>query len=108
MLYAWLEAAKDPALKVCIWLVDGAPAGVERDLNALDGIFERVEPTDRELDPSDLETDFDMFVNYKGVENDPDVKVAIDDFIAKGFLRPFNTLEDVAKFVKGKPSLTKL
>ena len=73
LLEAWLRHAKDPGLPICQWLWEGAPAGLECDVNCLDGLFPRVPEEETELSPGDLVTDFDAFTNYTGVDEDDDV-----------------------------------
>ena len=90
---AWLKAASDPAIDICSWLWQGAPAGLAKDFDCLDGIFPRVIAGDPELDPSELGTDAGTFVNYHGVEQDDDVDAVIKGYIRKEYLKPFDTLE---------------
>ena len=85
LLYAWLAKANDPGLPICRWLWEGAPAGLTADFSCLDGLFPRVDAEEAELDPNDLFTDFDSFVNYQGVEADNDVFDVLKGYRKRGF-----------------------
>ena len=47
-------------------------------------------------------------MNYKGVEEDPDVKKTMQGSIEAGYLAPFASLEEVERYVRGKVVLTKV
>ncbi len=52
-------------------------------------------------------TDFEEFVNYKGVEPDPEVYTSILGFRDCGFLKEFDTLQDCRDFLGADPVLSK-
>ena len=108
LLAAWATMARDPAWKVCEWLFTGAPAGLERDYTVLDGLFPRVLRPDESDNVVDLETDYDSFTNYTGVEEDSDAADVIENYIRRKFLKSFSSLADTKKFVNGNPILNKL
>ena len=85
LLYAWLAKANDPGLPICRWLWAGAPAGLTADFSCLDGLFPRVDAEEAELDPNELVTDFDTFVNYQGIEADDDVFNVLKGYRKRGF-----------------------
>ena len=53
---------------------------MEADFSELDGLFPRVDGGERELDPSELWSNFDTFVNYAGVEHDNDVALVLEKY----------------------------
>ena len=103
LLYAWLQAAGDPGLPICQWLWEGAPAGLLKDFSVLDNLFPRVLAEDPDMEPDALETDFDAFTNYSGVEQDQDVADILNDYRKERFLRTFNTLDEVKQFLGTTP-----
>jgi hypothetical protein len=64
LLERWVELAQDPDDQVCLWLRQGAPAGLSCEPESR-GIFPLVSDTP---DFSIESTDPDMFENYSGVE----------------------------------------
>ena len=54
------------------------------DFCCLDGLFPRVDAAEPECGPDDLHTDFETFVNYKGVEADPAVFGILKSYRQKG------------------------
>ena len=103
-----MHAACDPAIAIADWLQTGAPAGIECGYDCLDGIFPRVPPEEPDLESEALYTDYDAFINYSGVETDPDVQEAIKGYVRAGYLKPFDTLAAAAAFVGGQPIITKV
>ena len=97
LLEAWAKWADDPAAHVATWLATGAPAGVAVDFK-LDGILEPVD-AERPTPPDELVSDEASFMNYSGLEDDPQAMEIIEGSIAKGWLREFNTYEELAAFV---------
>eukprot|EP00435_Cladocopium_sp_Y103_P040827 s1627_g11.t1 len=100
-------AADDPAVKIVDWLEQGAPAGVTLQPD-LDGIFPEVDQDNQLLDFDVLHTDFDTFQNYLGVEDNPAAKEALQGYIDKGYLVPYDTLEECARALGHEPVLSKL
>ena len=103
----WAQAADDPALKIVDWLEHGAPAGLREEPN-LEGIFPEVEGDDDLLDYNSLSTDYEVFHNYIGVDENPAAEEALQGYISKGFLVPFDTLEECTRFLGEEPILSKL
>ena len=107
LLTAWACAAKDPAARLCQWLFTGAPAGLERGFDDLDGLFPRVAPDEGD-DIDTLASDYESFSNYTGVDDDPDAAAVLEKYIQLDFLKRFRTLQEVKAFVGGNPILNKL
>ena len=107
LLQAWAHAASDPGERICEWLTKGAPAGLTQNFSALDTIFPRVNPQDKE-DFDDLTTDHDGFINYSGVEEDDEAASLIKDYADKDYLEQFDSLEEVRRYVGGDPVVSKL
>ena len=109
LLKFWAEVVEDPGSKVAQWLVEGAPAGMTVGTDDLDLVCPRVDDEDTDcFDPSVLSTDFDEFENYFGVETDSDASKAIAQYFEKGYLKCFDTLDQLRGFVGGQPILSKL
>lgn len=89
------------------WLEHGAPAGLREEPN-LEGIFPEVEGDDDLLDYNSLSTDYEVFHNYIGVDENPAAEEALQGYISKGFLVPFDTLEERTRFLGEEPILSKL
>ena len=70
LLHAWAIAVGDPAASEARWIFEGAPASIENGFHELEGIFPESDSLDWGSAPA---TDFEEFVNYKGVETDPEV-----------------------------------
>eukprot|EP00435_Cladocopium_sp_Y103_P060722 s646_g22.t1 len=103
----WAQCVGDPAVKVSKWLAQGAPAGISCDTSDLDGVCPRVD--EEQLDSFlDLTTDYDNFVNYSGVEENEEAFTAIQSYADKGYLRVFNSLDELEKHVGSKPTLSKI
>ena len=104
----WAQAVQDPAARIVDWLQDGAPAGLVRKPE-LDGIWPIVEDDEAMFAYWDLQTDLDIFQNYKGVEDNPAAQEAIQGYVDKGFLKSFGTLDECIRALKGStPVLSKL
>ena len=84
-MHAWLRKARDPGVDVCKWLWEGAPAGLNKDFSALDGLFAKVDDESEINSPDDLFTDIEAFTNYSGVETDEDVNVVLQKFRERNF-----------------------
>ena len=97
LLEAWASVAGDPAVGVVKWLYQGAPAGLNKQSDNLDGIFPRVEDEEDPRDLHDLATDFDSFQNYSGVEDDEEALKTLEGYWNKGYLRRFDSLEQLKK-----------
>lgn len=108
LLHAWLRQASNPAFKVAEWFFNGAPAGLAADFSDLDGLFPKVPPEDPELDVDELTTDFELFTNYYGVEEDEAVFEIIKSYRRKGYLQAFNSLDAVKQFLGDNTVLTKV
>jgi hypothetical protein len=52
-------------------------------------------------------TDFDSFVNYQGVELDPEIFGVIEGYRDAGYLMEFDSLRDCEKYLGGRPILSK-
>eukprot|EP00973_Karenia_brevis_P085174 11823355-Karenia_brevis.AAC.1 len=60
-------------------------------------------------DPEQLQTDYDTFANYEGIEADEDVASELQRLTSKGYLRRFDSLRDCQAFFHGeKPILSKI
>ena len=99
LLHAWLLRARDPAAHLAAWLWNGAPAGITADFAELDGLFPRVPETEPELDASELGTDYSTFVNYDGVEDDPDVAKALDAYRDSGYFAELSSVEAAKEYL---------
>ena len=109
LLKFWAEVVEDPGSKVAQWLIEGAPAGMTVGTDDLDHVCPRVDVDDTDcFDPAVLSTDFDEFENYFGVETDHDASKAITQYFEKGYLKCFDTLDQLREFVGGQPILSKL
>ncbi len=56
----------------------------------------------------ELITDFSSFENYDGVEDDPEAEKAVLQYYSKGYLKKFDTVDELQEFVGGRPVLSKL
>ena len=73
LIEAWAIAAGDPGSRIVQWLRTGAPAGIHTQFE-LDGLFptyDQIKEPEFELD--EVQTNFEEFVNYEGVEEDDEV-----------------------------------
>ena len=95
-----LCARAQPDASVPDWLLTGAPAGVALAVPA-DGIFP---PLDEEADlcPTEL-CSVEEFSNYQGVEADGHAEEEIRGFLAKGYLRGFDSSADLEAFLGAPP-----
>ena len=75
----WTEAVNDPAKHLVQWIRSGAPAGILSHPE-LDGVCEQAESEDESVEPEILCTDFSSFQNFSGVERNPAVCEAIQEF----------------------------
>ena len=72
----------------------------------LEGILEPVD-AERPTPTEELLSDESSFCNYSGVEDDPQAMEIIEGTIDKGWLREFDSYDDLAAFVQGTPILNK-
>ena len=70
LIEAWRAAAGDKDTQVCKWLVEGAPAGINREYTTC-GIFPEVDKTGDKFDLSYYD---EAFTNYASVDEDPAAK----------------------------------
>ena len=54
-----------------------------------------------------LYSDADAFVNYSGVETDPQALAILMDYVKSGRVREFNALAELSEHVQGTPVLSK-
>ena len=105
MLHAWASWAGDPAAPAARWITEGAPAGIAVNFE-LDGLLEPVAGEECG-GVDDLASDPDTFANYAGVEDDPAALAILDDYISKGWLESFTSIENLRAAVGGEPILNK-
>jgi hypothetical protein len=106
LLGAWRKASGDPETQVEIWLNQGAPAGIlNQPLDV--GIFPDCS-ADAELSLDSLSLDWRSFVNYSGVEQHEVTEAELMQHIAKGHIAAFNNIDELHRYVKGDPVLSKL
>lgn len=107
-LQLWAESARDPGAKIVSWLVEGAPGGITVQPDLTD-LFPRIPDEEMCMSFDDLHTDFGMFRNYEGVEDNCDAHEAIQGYVRKGYLTSHDTLEDCMSHLGGhRPVLSKL
>ena len=108
MLHYWAKLTGDVAADAALWLVDGAPAAIAIQPD-LENVCPQVEDdSECELDAVDLDTNYDNFRNYQGVEDNEEAIRAIEGYREKGYLEQYDTLEDLKEAVGGNPVLSKL
>eukprot|EP00435_Cladocopium_sp_Y103_P033053 s1409_g8.t1 len=107
LLHFWSLCVDDPGQHAVRWLLDGAPAGLVCNTEALDGVFPRVDNT-RVGDYHDLVTEYDTFANYSGVEDNEEATKALESYAEKGYLMKFGNLRDLEMFLGEKPILSKI
>ncbi len=73
----------------------------------LDGVCPRVDETESQSS-IDLATDYDTFESFDGVEGDSEAAGAIHQYLSKGYLKKFDSLEELQGFAGGQPVLSKL
>ena len=73
-------------------LVSVLPSAIKTDYVELSGVYPEAKPETTD-DLSSVVTDPDNFVNYAGVEDDPDVREVIQGFIKDGFRKSFDSSE---------------
>ena len=108
LLKYWAETVQDPGSPVAGWLINGAPAGLSCDMSVLDPICPSVDAEELEVCANDLFTEFDSFQNYSGVDDDSDATKALLTYRDKGYIKEFDTLEQLRRFVGAEPVLSKL
>ena len=75
-------------------------------MNALDGVLEATQD-DQPIESDSLASDPQSFVNYKGVEEDPEAVEILDTYIRRGWLHEFRTLSQLTSYVGGDPVFNK-
>ena len=107
LLEYWARVVEDPGIDLAKWTYNGAPAGIECQTSELDGVCPGVDEAEAKTS-IDLATDYDTFENYQGVEDDAEAAKAIQQYLSKGYLKKFDSLEELRHFVGGQPVLSKL
>ena len=106
LLEAWRAAARGPDHWVHEWLTIGAPAGILRLLQD-PGIFpDCTSPSEQR--PEDMYCDEHNFRNYSGVEEHEVTAAELQGHIDAGHLAEFDSYEELASYVGGKPILNKI
>ena len=59
------------------------------------------------LEPEDLEGDVDIFRNYAGMDEDENVWSQVLEFVAKRFLKAFDSLQECEVCLGGTPVLSR-
>ena len=108
LLQAWAVVVDDPAAKVARWLIEGAPAGLQGGSDFLDGVFPRVDDAPSDIEPGDLFTAFEEFENYAGVEQDQEAYDTLERYREKGYLRRFDSRQQLENYLGAAPVLSKL
>ena len=107
LVHAWAQAAGDPGAGAASWFWSGTPAGIAETFRGIDQLF-----PDSDETPAgsvhELQTDYDQFVNYKGVENNAELDDQIRNFISEGYVGTCDSLKLLAKIVGGAPILNKI
>lgn len=106
LLESWRRAANDPETQVGEWLITGSPAGVV-NIPASCGIFPPADDVP-EIDAEDLDCDAGTFVNYSGVDSSQVAEDTVRAYIDKGYVKAFDSYEELSDFVDGKPILNKI
>ena len=107
LLEYWAKSVGDPAASAASWLHQGAPAGLEMDID-LKGICAEVDDDSPELDDVAIATDFDTFQNYDGVESNSDAVAAIKGYHEKGYLLECRDLAEARRYLGKDPAISKL
>ena len=104
----WAESARDPGSRLATWLQEGAPGGLTRHPD-LDGLFPLVADDEPQMSWELLQTDFESFTNYSGVEENPEAAKAISSYINKGYLSVHESLDSCKAELGGEaPVLSRL
>ena len=107
LLHSWAVAAGDPAANVARWTWEGTPAGLDADFDVLMPVFPPRQ-TDEVVEELPLDCVVGEHVNYKGVDEDPDVDDIIQNYVDLNYVARLNTYDECVLFVKGKPVLSKI
>lgn len=94
LIRAWQRTAKDPDDAVCDWLLTGAPAGLAIMPKSC-GIFPEVSG-EAEVSIDTLDTEYDTFCNYSGVDNDDTASTEFEKHLGLKRLRAFDTVEETS------------
>ena len=109
LIQAWATMAEDPGSDAARWLIEGAPGGVTCFPN-VDSISPVVQNQDAASFPPELlETDFDQFHNYNGLEEDDEAFAQIERFADKDhqYLLKFGTLQECREYLGADPVLSR-
>ena len=107
LLSAWANLAHDPGKVAADWVRHGAPAGILCQ-PLLPGVFPLAQPSDEDvLEPEDLEGDVEIYRNYAGMDEDENVWSQVHEFVEKGFLKAFDSLQDCEVYLGGTPVLSR-
>ena len=107
LLSAWANLAQDPGKVAADWVRHGAPAGILCQ-PFLPGVFPLAQPSNEDvLEPEDLEGDVEIFRNYAGMDEDENVWSQVHEFVDKGFLKAFDSLQECEGYLGGKPVLSR-
>ncbi len=99
LLEAWAAKAGDPGAVAAQWVRHGAPAGILAD-PLLAGVLPLADTTiDEAMDPAELNLDLDGFTNYAGVDLDDEVLAQVEEFVGRGYLKRFDTVEECSAFL---------
>ena len=105
-LYAWAQAAQDPAAHTALWFHHGAPAGIDVPME-LEGIMPKVEEEQDVLDPNDLFTDHYTFTNHGSLEDDEETMQTFQELVDKRFLKKFSSYSACRDYLGAEPILNK-
>jgi hypothetical protein len=104
---AWRSCAKDPDTAVCQWFIHGAPSGLKHDPEGC-GISPATNDSP-ELNVDDLETDFDNFRNYAGVDDDDTAEQEVASHEKSKHVREFSSFQELVDFLYGElPILSRI
>ena len=107
LLEAWRVTAGDPDDQAAMWMLVGAPTGIE--VPVLDpGIFPPCSKP-AEMQPQDIFTkEHRDFRNYPGVEEQQITDDELTAHLEKNHIAAFDTLEELKAYVDGDVALNKL
>ena len=106
LLEAWRKAAGHPDTSIGPWMLHGAPTGILNEIPD-PGIFPRCDRP-ASAQPSDLYSDERSFQNYPGVEDAEVTATELQAHLDKGHIVGFESYDELAEFVQGRPVLSKL
>ena len=105
LFQAWAKMADDPDIPLTEWLRDGAPAGIEHDIEVV-GVFPpSIHPPSQDFE---LTAYSEELKNYDSMEDSPHGDEVLGELVNAGYVIKCKSIDEARRLLDGEPIVSKL